>query len=146
MGRAWRGLAGIQAAEAVLLAESWLRLFWLGLLRLRAPERLSSLVSPRLEGAGGGPATASRPATDRIAQLVCWSARLQPIPATCLCRALVLRDALSRRGIPGLLRIGVRRAERPLDAHAWVEAGGRTVGEVEPRTQGFQVLGRAAQS
>jgi Transglutaminase-like superfamily len=36
----------------------------------------------------------------------------------------VLLWLLNRRGIPARLRIGVRKEEGELEAHAWIESGG----------------------
>jgi hypothetical protein len=43
--------------------------------------------------------------------------------ANCLEQSLVLWYLLRRRGLPTNLRVGVRKAERGLHAHAWVELG-----------------------
>ena len=47
--------------------------------------------------------------------------------ATCLRHALVLWFLLRRRGMPAELRIGVRKAEDCLEAHAWVESNGHVL-------------------
>jgi hypothetical protein len=62
---------------------------------------------------------------ERIAALVdrvlsCSSAR-------CLAKALVLQWMLGRRGIASEVRIGVRRGDGPLRAHAWVERRGQVL-------------------
>jgi Uncharacterised nucleotidyltransferase/Transglutaminase-like superfamily len=49
---------------------------------------------------------------------------------SCLSRALATHAMLVRRGIPAVVRLGARprsNARRSLDAHAWVETGGRVV-------------------
>jgi hypothetical protein len=50
---------------------------------------------------------------------------------TCLPRGLCLRLLLARRGIAGILRIGVARDGERLLAHAWIEHDGRPLGEGE---------------
>lgn len=64
---------------------------------------------------------------DRVAWAVLVASGYVP-RATCLARALVAQALLRRRGLPAELRIGVARGGgRALDAHAWVESGGRIV-------------------
>lgn len=58
----------------------------------------------------------------RAARLVAAAARLAG--GTCLARSIVLSYILERMGIRAELRIGVRKDERGMEAHAWVEAGG----------------------
>ena len=53
-----------------------------------------------------------------------WRRRLD-----CLPRALTVYLLLRRRGVPVILRIGVKRY--PFAAHAWVECMGRSLGESE---------------
>ena len=70
------------------------------------------------------------------------AARLSPVAPSCLVRSLALADVLARAGVPGgLIRLGVRRDGRALDAHAWVELDGRVIGD-DPRHVGrFTPLG-----
>jgi hypothetical protein len=53
-------------------------------------------------------------------------------PMRCLPRAVALRWALAGLGVAAELKIGVRRAGDGFLAHAWVEAGGRPLGEPAP--------------
>ena len=57
------------------------------------------------------------------------AARHHLYPMRCLPKALCLRWLLGRHGIESELRIGVARQDGGLAAHAWVERGGRPVGE-----------------
>lgn len=57
----------------------------------------------------------------RTAALVRATTRYTPFHATCLHRSLTLWWLLRRQGIPGDLRIGVRRQDGRFEAHAWVE-------------------------
>lgn len=50
-----------------------------------------------------------------------------PRRALCLEQSLTLFLLLRRRGVPAELRLGVQ--PRPFRAHAWIEAGGRPIGE-----------------
>jgi hypothetical protein len=46
---------------------------------------------------------------------------------SCLARALALQRLLARRGLASELRIGVAKAGRDLDAHAWLVRGDRVL-------------------
>ena len=67
----------------------------------------------------------------RIAHLVSIAARHGPYRATCLRRSLALWWLLRRRGIPAEIRIGVRKDQGKLDAHAWVEHNGQALNEIQ---------------
>ena len=62
------------------------------------------------------------------ARAVAVAAGNVPFRARCLERSLALCWLLRRRHIPAELRIGVRKAP-DLEAHAWVELGGRPVND-----------------
>ncbi|HEU5317226.1 MAG TPA: lasso peptide biosynthesis B2 protein [Chloroflexota bacterium] len=51
------------------------------------------------------------------------AARLPLVGGHCLQRSLALHRVLRRKGLPSELRIGVRRVDGRLAAHAWVELG-----------------------
>lgn len=82
-------------------------------------------------------AWADRPTANRQrfaagdAEWIAWAVDhvgAQPwINALCLPRALAALAMLRRRGIDSRLCLGVARSGGELAAHAWVEAGGRTV-------------------
>ena len=56
----------------------------------------------------------------------------------CLARAVALQRLLRREGIGGSrVRVGVRRVEGCLDAHAWVELNGLVLGDRVERVGGF---------
>jgi len=59
-----------------------------------------------------------------IARLVAIAARHAPFRARCLAASLTLESLLRRHGLEGRLRLGVRRHEGRIEAHAWVEHGG----------------------
>jgi hypothetical protein len=63
------------------------------------------------------------------ARLVHAAARRMVGVDCCLPKALVLWSLLRWRGIDVELRIGVRKRADRLEAHAWVERGGRAVNE-----------------
>ena len=56
----------------------------------------------------------------------------------CLVRSLAIQRMLRRRGLcPGELRIGVRMNHGRLLAHAWIEMGGRIVGDLPQHVRTF---------
>jgi Transglutaminase-like superfamily len=57
-----------------------------------------------------------------------------PYRVTCLKKALVLQKLLGRRGIRAVLKIGVRKDETDLKAHAWLEHGGEIL--INPMASG----------
>ena len=63
---------------------------------------------------------------DRIGWAVGSAARFVP-DATCLPQALAAEAILRRRGHPADLRLGVKRSEDGVEAHAWVESYGRVI-------------------
>jgi hypothetical protein len=65
----------------------------------------------------------------RVQRLVDIAARNHLYSMGCLRRSLVLQRLLGRRGIATDLRIGVRKEDANLRAHAWLERAGQPVGE-----------------
>jgi hypothetical protein len=59
-----------------------------------------------------------------VARLVSIATRHGPVRAKCLPASLALRSMLRRYGMDGHLRLGVRRHEGRVEAHAWVEHEG----------------------
>lgn len=103
-------------------------------LRVLPFTRLERRLAPSLRGRA-----AAEPVVARLVWATEAAARHHLYPMRCLPRALCLRWLLGRHGIAAELRIGVRRGEDRLDAHAWVERDGRPVGEAGVREQ-FAVL------
>ena len=52
-------------------------------------------------------------------------------PMTCLRRSLTLQKMLTSHGIASELKIGVRKEDGELQAHAWIEYQGEPIGEPE---------------
>jgi transglutaminase superfamily protein len=63
-----------------------------------------------------------------------------PVPAHCLHKSLVLHFWLRKEGIPSELRIGVRKEDRQLKAHAWVEIDGQVVNDSPDAVSAFRPL------
>ena len=64
----------------------------------------------------------------RVAFAIPRAAARVPWRATCLVQALAAKRWLGRLGVASRLKLGARKTgEQALDAHAWLEAGGRIV-------------------
>ncbi len=75
-----------------------------------------------------------------IARAVDIAARNRPAPASCLVRSLALERLLRQAGYAAHLRLGVQRTTGQLQGHAWVEVGGRVVGDAQTAASEFWVL------
>jgi hypothetical protein len=91
--------------------------------------------------APGGPALIQEAWT--IARIVDAAARRGPCRAMCLSRSLALWWLLRRRGIEADLRIGVRKHDDRLEAHAWVELQGHVLNDGADVGEHFAPFGRA---
>lgn len=132
----WR----LSSAEKALLTQAF---FWVGAIRLglmmvsfqrilRLTERMVSSrrsedpdhVEPKERGA----------VVRRIVWAVMVAGRRIVPNRPCLTQALAARVMLQRRGITTTLRIGVKKEEDVLAAHAWLEQDGRIIigGERSP--------------
>lgn len=65
----------------------------------------------------------------RLAEEIGWavtrSARYLPFKAVCLPQAMAARIMLKRRGVESVMHFGAARGEeKPIDAHAWLDAAG----------------------
>jgi hypothetical protein len=62
---------------------------------------------------------------EEIGWAVTRSARYVPFKAVCLPQAMAARVMLKRRGVESVMHFGAARGqEKPLDAHAWLDAAG----------------------
>lgn len=73
-------------------------------------------------------------AAQRLAELAAIAGRRGVIRASCLPQALVLHTLLRRRGLQALVKLGVRSHGGRVEAHAWVELDGITLG---PAHEGY---------
>ncbi len=125
MRRKLRTILGLNPVERALLRRAWFRLLAAGLaLRFLPLPKVQALL-----GAGSRRPLTTPVPTSRIAGLVAAAARNHLLTLHCLPRALVLQSLLGDQGIQADLRIGVRRREKEMEAHAWVEQDGRVVGD-----------------
>ena len=102
---------------------------WFGL-RLTGFERTRRWLAGR-PSAAGRHADVAPEEVQRLVFLVGVAARAGFTRHTCLPRSLVLQRFLVQRGLPAVLRIGVRREGGQIAGHAWVEVAGQPVGEPE---------------
>jgi len=132
IAKKWRSFIALDPVDRVLFAEALVltavipagfRLFGVnrtqGLLR-----RWSSLAATK-DNAGRDPHRVVRMA--RRAELLLR--RTGRPDGTCLTRSLTVWTLLLRRGLATDLRVGVRRAESGIEAHAWLELHGTPVNE-----------------
>lgn len=110
-------------------ARFWMAMSWFGL-RLLGFERTRQLLAGRPPAAGARKETDAKE-LERLVFLVGVAARAGFTRHTCLPRSLVLQRFLMNRGVPAVLRIGVRRENGQIAGHAWVEVAGQPVGEAE---------------
>lgn len=127
-----RGLF-LRAFVALAEVEVSLRLHGFGRLLERTYE------APRLVSACISADDWSR--TERYAHWLEVASRHHVVRARCLHRSLALHASLLERGLPTVLRIGVRKEDGKLQAHAWVELAGKLVGEAPVGVVGFTPLG-----
>lgn len=132
----WRALAPAQR-RVLVAACAAMPLFWLGL-HTAGLKRMRAFV----ENAPLRRAHPSALPAPALGELVNLAARRGPFPASCLTRSLVLQWLLRRHGIASQLRIGVRRLQGPLDAHAWVECGGVPVNDRADVAGDYAVFGQ----
>jgi hypothetical protein len=112
-----------------IFAEAWL---WLGLMRIailwlpfEQIARRMGLQIVESEPADWGSPT---PVAEKLGWAVRAAARRTPWKSACLAQALACAIMLKRRGLPGMLYLGVRRDEgntASLLAHAWLRLGAR---------------------
>jgi hypothetical protein len=131
--RLLRRFAEIGPHRRRLLVEAafWLLVARIALLAVPFPRlarRIGDFVPPSDERVArawqrGSAADAS------IAEEIGWAtvraARHVPFKAVCLPQAMAARIMLRRRGVPSVLHFGAAKGrDRPIDAHAWLDAAG----------------------
>lgn len=92
------------------------------------------------EAREASPAVADVMRARSVARLVRAAARYGPLRGNCLERAVATKWALARRDIEAEIRVGVRREEGRIEAHAWVECGGVVVDDDPDIRLRFQPL------
>lgn len=128
----WRNFRGLSAEEKRLLALSTALLPLLVLAhRFFGLRRVQVVLDQFLPKRGG--ANEVSPECIRFglvaSRMVQIAAKHGVCRVTCLQKSVLLRWLLARRGIQGDLRIGVRKREGQLEAHAWVELLGQALND-----------------
>ena len=104
----------------------------------RTYKTLSNLAPLKSKASGG-----ARPAENMIdqgqalARAVEIAGHVLPFEIKCLPISMVTHLLLRRRGIPGDLRIGVKRFKDDLEAHAWVELAGHPLRQRDDQKDQF---------
>lgn len=121
-------------------ARFWMFVTWFGL-RLAGFERTRRMLAGQ-PPARGGQVEVTDEELQRLVFLVRIAARAGFTRHTCLPRSLVLQRFLVHRGLPAVLRIGVRGGGEgnQIAGHAWVEVHGKAVGEPEDVAARFMPL------
>jgi len=131
-------LLRLSRAERRLLLRAWTYL-------LVARGALVVLPFPRIRTlAAADDATLSQTydpvAVSRTKRLVDIAAARHVCTMTCLPRSLVLQRLLAEQGIAAELMIGVHKEGGVLSAHAWLESGGRPLGDPEKISARYAAL------
>ena len=112
-----------------------------GTLRLLGYNRTRALLERLSQAAKrpipADPTTATADIAQRLARLVSIAANHGPYRATCLRQSLALWWLLRRRAIAADLRIGVRKEQGELQAHAWVEHHGQALNDGQGVTRSY---------
>ncbi len=130
MLRKLKAVLALPLREQLTLLHAWVALLVIdGGLRCLSLQRLERWLR---RGPGRRGREEQEVVVKRLHALVAIAARHHLISAYCLHRSLALLYLLHRRAIPVQLRLGVRRDESNLEAHAWLEWQGQPVGEMAP--------------
>lgn len=137
----------VGAARRALLAEAvlWLWLARLALIFVPFPtiaRRLGTFVPPHDARARlAQTRTAQAELAGDIGWAVTRAARYLPFKAVCLPQAMAARVMLQRRGVTSVMHFGAAKGkDKPIDAHAWLDAAGVEVTGY-PVEQGFAEVG-----
>jgi hypothetical protein len=123
----------------LLLVDWGLRLLPFQTMQRWAKPAGSAQVSP-----GDQAAARNAPACiARTINMVDRAIRWHLYPMTCLRRALVLQRLLARAGLETELKIGVRKVDGGLQAHAWIEYQGRPQGERDQHLSPYSTISSA---
>ena len=131
--RRLRRFAQVGNRRRALLAEAvaWLLLTRLALLLVPFPRlarRLGTFVPPS-DARAAAARRSGAPSATTLAEEIGWAvtraAHHVPFNAVCLPQAMTARIMLKRRGVGSVLHFGAAKGDqKPLDAHAWLDAAG----------------------
>ena len=131
--RRLRRFAQVGNRRRALLAEAvaWLLLTRLALLLVPFPRLARGLGTfvPPSDARAVAARMSGAPSATSLAEEIGWAvtraARHVPFNAVCLPQAMTARIMLKRRGVGSVLHFGAAKGEqKPLDAHAWLDAAG----------------------
>ena len=131
--RLLRRFGEVDARRRALLPEAVLYLLAARLALIFIPfprlaRRLGDFVPPT-DPRAARVRTATAPDHARLAEEIGWAvtraARYLPFKAVCLPQAMAAQVMLKRRGVTSVMHFGAAKGtEKPLDAHAWLDAAG----------------------
>ena len=131
--RPLRRFAQVGNARRALVVEAVVCL-WLARLGLifvpfpRLARRLGTFVppsDPRTRAARAAAGQAQADLAEQIGWAVTRAARHVPFKAVCLPQAMAAHSMLKRRGVESVMHFGAAKGtDKPLDAHAWLDAAG----------------------
>jgi Transglutaminase-like superfamily len=131
--RLLRRFGQVDARSRALLAEAVACLLAarLALIFIPFPRLARSLGTfvPPTDPRAVEPQTETETGHARLAEEIGWAvtraARYVPFRAVCLPQAMAARVMLKRRGVASVMHFGAAKGtEKPLDAHAWLDAAG----------------------
>ena len=131
--RLLRRFGQVDNRRRALLAEAVAYLFAARLALIFIPfprlaRRLGTFVppaDPRAVAVRVGTAPDQAQLAEDIGWAVTRAARYMPFRAVCLPQAMAARVMLKRRGVSSVMHFGAAKGtEKPLDAHAWLDAAG----------------------
>jgi hypothetical protein len=131
--RLFRSVREVGARRRLLIAEAtfWLLASRLALVFVPFPKlarRLGAFVPPADPRAAAA-AASTTPEQAQLAKDVSWAvvrgAAHAPFKAVCLPQAMAAQIMLRRRGVACVMHFGAAKGkDKPLDAHAWLDAAG----------------------
>ena len=130
------------AADKVLLAQAWVELMVVEMrLRTWPFPRVQQRAARMLRSPVPGALSSSDwHAIRHYQRIVGLASRYHLFPMTCLRQTLTLQALLGKQGIPSDLRIGTRKEEGQLRAHAWLEVTGRPLQNRSGEVERFTIL------
>ena len=140
-----RSFAALPASDRLLLVEAMIVLPLTGLgLRWFRMNRLFGWMQTISRLRAESTAVPNRQAEVlRARRLLGVAARNGMYAGNCLSRSATFWWMLRRRGVPSELRIGVRKRNGELDAHAWVECDGIVLNDRTERLEDYAVFDHA---
>lgn len=118
----------------------------LHLIGFKCTRDLLARLAPNREAQRLADPAAESEQAQRLARLVSIAANHGPYRATCLRQSLALWWLVRRRSIRAELRIGVEKAGKDLDAHAWVEHCGQALNKGQSMAKAYTVFADRSQA